>query len=172
MISETSKPSSSSSPWIRGAPHPTFISAISTISLRTSAAMRGEEAKLPSRTAPSALPSPEELTRKLRFLPLAMSGQNGRWLHHCQTLPPATPEAREQRPEDTIDRTKPGAMPLVNQARKLVAQRNILSATRSARSLNTAATTQRMSGRLNGIGRIIASAAITGKSQLIRRQIQ
>jgi hypothetical protein len=55
-----------------------------------------------------------------------MPGQNGRWLHHCQTLPPAIPEAREQRPEDTIDRTKPGAMPLVNQARKLVAQCNIL----------------------------------------------
>ena len=36
LISEITIPSLSSSPWIRGAPHPTFISAISEISLRTS----------------------------------------------------------------------------------------------------------------------------------------
>lgn len=43
-----------------------------------------------------------------------------------QTLPPAISEAREQHPEDAIDRMKPRAMPLLNQARKLMAQRHIL----------------------------------------------
>ena len=68
----------------------------------------------------SALPSPEE------FEALAMPGQNGGWLHHSQTFPPAISEAGEQDPEDTIDRPKPGARSSVNEAPKLVAQRNIL----------------------------------------------
>jgi len=68
----------------------------------------------------SALPSPEE------FEALAMPGQNGGWLHDSQTLPPAIPEAGEQHPEDTINWPKPGARSSVNEARKLVAQRDIL----------------------------------------------
>ncbi|MCH7600241.1 MAG: hypothetical protein IH973_10840 [Myxococcales bacterium] len=55
-----------------------------------------------------------------------MRGQNGGRLHHNQTFPPTIPEAREQHPEDTIDVPKPGARSSVNEARKLVAQRNIL----------------------------------------------
>jgi hypothetical protein len=67
----------------------------------------------------SALPSPEE------FEALAMPGQNSGWLHPSQTLLPANPEASEQHPEDTIDRTMPGAMSPVNEARQWVAQRGI-----------------------------------------------
>ena len=44
VISEITIPSLSSSPWIRGAPHSTFISAISEISLRTSTEIRGRPA--------------------------------------------------------------------------------------------------------------------------------
>ncbi len=55
-----------------------------------------------------------------------MPGQNGGWLHHSQTFSPAIPEAGEQDPEDTIDGPKPGARSSVNEAPKLVAQRNIL----------------------------------------------
>ena len=55
-----------------------------------------------------------------------MPGQNGGWLHHSQTFPPAIPGAGEQDPEDTIDGSKPGARSSVNEAPKLVAQRNIL----------------------------------------------
>ncbi len=55
-----------------------------------------------------------------------MSGQNGGWLRYSQTFPPAIPEAGEQHPENTIDGPKPGARSSVNEARKLVAQRNIL----------------------------------------------
>ena len=55
-----------------------------------------------------------------------MPGQYCGWLHYSQTFPPAIPEAREQHPEHTIDGTKPGAMPSVNESRKLVLQCNIL----------------------------------------------
>ena len=55
-----------------------------------------------------------------------MPGQNGGWLHDSQTFPPAIPEAGEQHPEDTIDGPNPGARSSVNEARKLVAQCNIL----------------------------------------------
>ena len=58
--------------------------------------------------------------------PLAMPGQNGGRLHHNQTFLPTIPAAREQHSEDTIDVPKPGARSSVNEARKLVAQRNIL----------------------------------------------
>ncbi len=55
-----------------------------------------------------------------------MPGQDGGWFHHNQTFPPTIPEAEEQHPEDAIDGSKPGARLSVNEARKLVAQRNIL----------------------------------------------
>lgn len=55
-----------------------------------------------------------------------MPGQNGGWFHHHQTFPPASPETGEQHPKDAIDGSKPGARSLVNEARKLVTQRNIL----------------------------------------------
>jgi hypothetical protein len=55
-----------------------------------------------------------------------MPGQNGRWLHHRETFPPANPEAGEQDPEDTIDGPKTGARSSVSEARKLVAQRKVL----------------------------------------------
>ena len=67
--------------------------------------MRGEESKLPSKTALPTLSPPEE------FEALAMPGQDGGWLHHRQTFPPATPEARQQNPEEAIDGTKPGSRP-------------------------------------------------------------
>ncbi len=55
-----------------------------------------------------------------------MPGQNGGWLHHSQTFPPATPESGQQNPKDATDGTKPGAMFSVNEARELMAQRRIL----------------------------------------------
>ena len=67
--------------------------------------MRGEEAKLPSKTALPTLPHPEE------FEALAMPSQDCGGLHHRQTFPPATPEARQQNPEEAIDGTEPGSMP-------------------------------------------------------------
>ncbi len=68
----------------------------------------------------SDLLSPEE------FEALAMPGQNGGWFHHSQTFPPAIPEAGEQHPADTINGPNPGARSSVNEARKLVAQCNVL----------------------------------------------
>ena len=55
-----------------------------------------------------------------------MPGQNGGWLHHRQTFPPAIPELGEQDPEDSIDAPKPGARSSVNEARELMTQRDIL----------------------------------------------
>ncbi len=55
-----------------------------------------------------------------------MPGQNSGWFHQSQTFPPAIPEAGEQYPEDTIDGPKPGARSSANEARELVAQRNVL----------------------------------------------
>ena len=83
----------------------------------------GEEAKLPSKATFSTLPPPEKLTRKLRFLPLAMPGQNGVW---NQTVPPAIPDPREQRPEGTVDRTKLRPRPSMHETRELMAQGHIL----------------------------------------------
>jgi hypothetical protein len=90
------------------------------ISLRSSAEMRGEEAKLPSKATFSTLPPPEELEA------LAVPGQNGVWLHHNQTVPPAIPDPREQRPEGTLDRTKLRPRPSMYETRKLMAQGHIL----------------------------------------------
>ena len=73
-----------------------------------------------SETALSTLPPPEESES------LTMPGQNGGWFHHRQTFPPAIPEAGQQHPEDTIDGPKIGPRASMYQARKLVAQRNIL----------------------------------------------
>jgi hypothetical protein len=73
-----------------------------------------------TRTTLSTFPSPEEPEA------FAMPGQDGGWFHHHQTFPPAIPEAGEQHPEDGIDGSKPGARSSVNEARKLVTQRNIL----------------------------------------------
>ena len=55
-----------------------------------------------------------------------MPGQNGGWLHHRQACPPAIPEAREEHPEDTVNRPKCRQGPSVNEARELVGQCNIL----------------------------------------------
>jgi len=55
-----------------------------------------------------------------------MPSQNGGWLHHSQTFPPATPESGQQGPEDTIGGPKPGPWTSMYQARELVAQGHIL----------------------------------------------
>jgi hypothetical protein len=55
-----------------------------------------------------------------------MPSQDGGWLHHSQTFPPAIPEAGEQGPEDTVNGPKLGPRSSMYQARELVAERNIL----------------------------------------------
>ena len=73
-----------------------------------------------ARTTLSTLPPPEEPE------PLVMPSQDGGWLHHSQTFPPAIPEAGEQGPEDTVNGPKLGPRSSMYQARELVAQCNIL----------------------------------------------
>ena len=47
-------------------------------------------------------------------------------LHHNQTVPPAIPDPREQRPEGTVDRTKLRPRPSMSETRELMAQGHIL----------------------------------------------
>ena len=94
-----------------------------------------------------------------------MPGQNFGWFHDSQTFPPAIPEAAEQYPEDTIDRPEPGARCLMNEARELVAQRNILGSEIRA-AIATAATMEKTTVNLNGIWQITVRIGSTLKPSL------
>jgi hypothetical protein len=100
-----------------------------------------------------------------------MPGQNGGWLHHRDAFPPAIPEAGEQHPEDTIDGTNPGTRSSVNEARELVAQRNIFG-DEICTILENSGSNEEYQWQIERHLRIIASAPITGKSPQFRRRIQ
>ena len=74
----------------------------------------------PASTTLPALPSPEELEA------LTMPSQNCGWLHHCQASCPATPETRQQYPENTVSTSKPGPRLSTAQARELMTQCHVL----------------------------------------------
>ncbi len=120
---------------------------------------------LPAWATLSALPSPEEPEA------LAMPGQDCGWLHDDQTVRPASPEAREQHPEGTINRSKPGPRFWVNEARELVTQGNILG-DEIRTILENGGNNGKNQWQLERIWRIITPAPMTGKSQQFRRRIQ
>src|SRR5215470_443928 len=93
---DTSNPSFSSSPWIRGAPHKKFSWLIRTISARTSLLILGR----PPRQRP------HEPDRQIAHKPRPRQTQNGGGPDEDQTSLPICPPARQEQPEQLLTRAE------------------------------------------------------------------
>src|SRR6202035_2121260 len=91
LVSPTSMPSLSSSPWIRGAPQSGFSRLILRISSRTSSGTFGRP-RFPCRTFPG--PEPSEAS--------PVPCDHGLWLDNHEGSPPVAPHFRQPSPEDSI----------------------------------------------------------------------
>src|SRR5262249_39523197 len=99
LVSPTSIPSLSSSPWIRGAPHNGFSRCIRRMRART-VCRNGRSAD----AAGPRLPRPEHPETR------AMPGNNGVRLDDHQRRSPSRPDPREPYPEEPVGRCQPRSL--------------------------------------------------------------
>ena len=110
LVSPTSMPSFSNSPWMRGAPHSGFSRLIRRITSRTSCGTRA------SWPAVTALPRPEQPEG------FAMPRDDGVRLDDDQRRSPVGPDATEPRPEESIGHGQPRSLHRALQDAQLVTE--------------------------------------------------